>query len=352
MTSQNVPQPYGPIPSPRQLRWHSLEVYGFLHFTVNTFTDKEWGYGDESPQVFCPTDFDADQMAATRGRRRAQGADPHLQAPRRLLPLALPLHRAFRQEQPVARWTGRCRGGSGGGMSPPRAAVRRLSLAVGSQRGGLRHARPTSRITAASCASCWKPTARSSRSGSTARTAATASMAAHGRPASIDRRTYYDWDETWQIVRDLQPDACMFSDAGPDVRWVGNERGVAGETCWATLNRDDFVPGEADHARLNTGDRPGTHWLPAECDVSIRPGWFYHAAEDEQRQIGRPVGRSLFQVGRTRRVVPAQPAARSPRPDPSDRHPQPHRVQPSRRADLRAQPGPGRVRRGRPDARR
>jgi alpha-L-fucosidase len=66
------------------------------------------------------------------------------------------------------------------------------------------------------------------------------------------------------------------------VRWVGNERGVAGETCWATLNRDDFVPGEADHVRLNTGDRPGTHWLPAECDVSIRPGWFYHAAEDER----------------------------------------------------------------------
>ena len=65
MTSQTTPQPHGPTPSPRQLRWHSLEVYGFLHFTVNTFTDKEWGYGDESPSLFCPTDFDADQMAAT-----------------------------------------------------------------------------------------------------------------------------------------------------------------------------------------------------------------------------------------------------------------------------------------------
>ena len=72
----------------------------------------------------------------------------------------------------------------------------------------------------------------------------------------------------------------MFSDAGPDVRWVGNEKGIAGDPCWATLNRDDFAPGEADEARLNRGDRPGTHWLPAECDVSIRPGWFYHAAED------------------------------------------------------------------------
>jgi alpha-L-fucosidase len=63
---------------------------------------------------------------------------------------------------------------------------------------------------------------------------------------------------------------------------VGNERGIAGETCWATSNREDFVPGKADEARLNRGDRPGTHWVPAECDVSIRPGWFYHAREDEQ----------------------------------------------------------------------
>ena len=74
----------------------------------------------------------------------------------------------------------------------------------------------------------------------------------------------------------------MFSDAGPDVRWVGNEKGIAGDPSWATLDRDDFAPGEADEARLNRGDRPGTHWLPAECDVSIRPGWFYHAAEDDE----------------------------------------------------------------------
>jgi alpha-L-fucosidase len=84
------------------------------------------------------------------------------------------------------------------------------------------------------------------------------------------------------MVRELQPDACLFSDAGPDVRWVGNERGIAGETCWATLNAKDFVPGRADEARLNHGDRPGTNWVPAECDVSIRPGWFYHAAEDSK----------------------------------------------------------------------
>jgi alpha-L-fucosidase len=98
----------------------------------------------------------------------------------------------------------------------------------------------------------------------------------------INRETYYDWPTTWSLIRKLQPNAAIFSDAGPDVRWVGNERGVAGETCWSTLNRDDFVPGRADEARLNRGDRPGSHWVPAECDVSIRPGWFYHQKEDDK----------------------------------------------------------------------
>jgi len=95
----------------------------------------------------------------------------------------------------------------------------------------------------------------------------------------IDNKVYYDWRNTWQLVRDLMPMAVMFSDVGPDFRWVGNERGLAGETCWATLNPKDGVPGNTK-ANLNEGERPGTDWIPAECDVSIRPGWFYHASED------------------------------------------------------------------------
>ena len=97
----------------------------------------------------------------------------------------------------------------------------------------------------------------------------------------IDNRTYYDWKNTWQIVRDMMPMAVMFSDVGPDFRWVGNEHGFAGEPCWATLNPGDGTPGNTK-ANLNQGERPGTHWIAPECDVSIRPGWFYHASQDAQ----------------------------------------------------------------------
>ena len=102
---------------------------------------------------------------------------------------------------------------------------------------------------------------------------------------TIDRKTYYDWEPTWDIVRRNQPGAVMFSDAGPDIRWIGNERGVAGDPCWATLTRDGLYPGMDDPSGtsrelLNHGDPEGSHWLPGECDVSIRPGWFYHASED------------------------------------------------------------------------
>jgi alpha-L-fucosidase len=98
----------------------------------------------------------------------------------------------------------------------------------------------------------------------------------------VDRKTYYDWTNTRQIVREHQPDAVMFSDAGPGVRWVGNEAGWAGETNWSIIRRDEFYPGSPNSKDLTTGQEDGTHWVPAEVDVSIRPGWYYHHSEDHK----------------------------------------------------------------------
>ncbi|RPI41635.1 MAG: glycoside hydrolase family 29, partial [Bacteroidetes bacterium] len=96
----------------------------------------------------------------------------------------------------------------------------------------------------------------------------------------IDRETYYDWPGTIELVKSLQPGIKVFSDAGPDIRWVGNEKGHAGETFWSTISAGNIVIGASDQGYLNTGDPAGDRWITGQCDVSIRPGWFYHADED------------------------------------------------------------------------
>jgi len=277
----NPLEPYGPVPSPRQLAWHELEFYGFVHFTINTFTDKEWGYGDESPALFNPTDFSADQIVQAAADGGMKG-----------LILTAKHHDGFclwpskYTEHSVKRspW----RNGHGDVVREFADACRNHGLKFGVylspwDRNHPDYGRPEYivyyRNQLRELLSNYGPIFEVWFDG------ANGGDGYYGgarEKRNIDNRTYYDWPNTWQIVRELQPMACMFSDAGPEVRWVGNERGQAGETCWATLNRNDFAPGRADSKRLNQGDRPGTHWLPAECDVSIRPGWFYHTKEDSK----------------------------------------------------------------------
>lgn len=89
----------------------------------------------------------------------------------------------------------------------------------------------------------------------------------------------YFFDTWFNVIHQLQPGAVIFSDAGPDVRWVGDEAGVAGSTCWSSFNRSDAKIGGTDPLYSQGGDQHGHDWVPAECDVSIRPGWFWHESE-------------------------------------------------------------------------
>ncbi len=272
------PAPYGPVPTPRQLRWHDMEFYGFVHFTVNTFTDKEWGYGDESEQVFNPTDFDADQIARTAKRAGMRG-----------LILTAKHHDGFclwpSQYTEHSVKNSPWKNGKGDVVKELSEACRRQHLRFGVylspwDRNNKNYGRPeyityyrnqlrellthygdifTVWFDGANGGDGFYGGARETR--------------------KIDASTYYDWEHTRQLVRELMPMAVMFSDAGPDVRWVGNEDGTAGDPCWETLNASGRYPGGRSEG-LNSGERPGTDWLPAECDVSIRPGWFYHEKEN------------------------------------------------------------------------
>lgn len=273
------PAPFGPVPSERQLARQRLEFYGFVHFTVNTFTGKEWGYGDEPESVFNPTDFSAEQIVQTAKAAGMKG-----------LILTCKHHDGFclwpskYTEHSVKNspW----KNGKGDVVREISDACKKAGLKFGVylspwDRNRADYGTPEYityyRNQLRELLTNYGPIFEIWFDG------ANGGDGFYGgarERRNIDRKTYYDWGNTRQIVRELQPLACMFSDAGPDLRWVGNERGIAGDPCWATLNSADFFPGHADEARLNHGDRPGTNWIPAECDVSIRPGWFYHASED------------------------------------------------------------------------
>lgn len=105
---------------------------------------------------------------------------------------------------------------------------------------------------------------------------------------SIDRSTYYDWKTTWGELKKRQPGAVIFSDVGPDVRWVGNESGYAGYPCWATYTPvplqagTEPAPGAVRYRLGTEGTMDGKYWIPAEVDVSIRPGWFWHEHENSR----------------------------------------------------------------------
>lgn len=275
------PAPYGFLPSERQLKWHELEMYAFIHFTVNTFTDKEWGYGDEGEKIFSPTEFDADAIVSVLKESGMKG-----------VVLTCKHHDGFclwpskYTEHSVKNspW----KEGKGDMVREFSDACKKQGLKFGTylspwDRNHKDYAKPEYityyRNQLRELLTNYGPIFEVWFDG------ANGGDGYYGgarEKRNIDNKTYYDWSNTWAIVRELQPDACMFSDGGPDMRWVGNESGFAGETCWATFNATESRPGSAGKGNLTRGDRPGTQWMPAEVDVSIRPGWFYHAKEDDK----------------------------------------------------------------------
>jgi alpha-L-fucosidase len=255
-----------------------MEFYGFVHFTVNTFTDKEWGEGGEAESLFNPTDFDAGQIARAAKDAGMKG-----------LILTAKHHDGF------CLWPSRYtahsvknspwRGGKGDVVKELSAACRKQGIKFGiylspwdrnhkdyGRPEYLEYYRNQLRELLTNYGDIFMVWFDGANGGS-------GYYGGARETRKIDARTYYDWDNTRKLVRELMPGAVMFSDAGPDVRWVGNEKGIAGDPCWATLNAAGRYAGGTS-AGLNSGERPGTNWIPAECDVSIRPGWFYHARED------------------------------------------------------------------------
>lgn len=274
-----APAPAGAVPSARQLAWHDRQFYGFIHFTVNTFTDKEWGYGDEPESVFNPTALDARQWARVA---RDAGMKGLIITAKHHDGFALWPSRFTEHSVKGSPW----KNGAGDLVSDLARACREYGLAFGVylspwDRNHAEYGRPAYieyyRNQLRELLTNYGPVSEVWFDG------ANGGDGYYGgarERRTIDGATYYDWANTWKLVRDLQPQAVMFSDVGPDVRWVGNEKGVAFETSWNPITLEGFYPGHPKYTQIAAGSPDGAGWVPPEVDVSIRPGWFYHPAED------------------------------------------------------------------------
>ena len=276
-----APAPVLPVPEAKQVAWQQMETYAFVHFGLNTFNDREWGYGDSSPATFNPVRLDCEQWVRTFVAAGMKGViltakhhDGFCLWPTKLTDYCI-------RNTPY-------KGGDGD-------VVRELSDAC--RKYGIKFAvylSPWDRHQAnygteeyvayiqeqlremktnygdvlevwfdgANGGDGWYGGARESR--------------------TIDRRTYYDYPRIYRMLDELQPQAVVFSDGGPGCRWVGNENGFAGATNWSFLRRGEVYPGYPRYRELEYGHADGNQWVAAECDVSIRPGWFYHSEEDDR----------------------------------------------------------------------
>jgi alpha-L-fucosidase len=282
--AQNVkvlpPAPVLPLPSSAQMKWHEMELNAFVHFTTNTFTGLEWGYGDEKESVFNPTEVNVNQWATTL---KATGF--------KTLILTCKHHDGF------CLWPGKYtehsiknspyKNGKGDLVKEVSDACKKYGLKFGVylspwDRNRADYGKPSYityyRNQLKELFTNYGPVVEMWFDG------ANGGDGYYGgarEKRSINSRTYYDWPNTLQLVRSMQPNVVFFSDAGPGVRWVGNERGIAGETNWNTISTDTIYAGKGGIENLlSTGSADGDKWVPAEVDVSIRPGWFYHKEED------------------------------------------------------------------------
>ena len=276
------PAPLLPIPTDRQLAWHELEQYAFIHFTTNTFTGKEWGYGDESPEVFNPSAMDVNQWIKVVKAAGLKG-----------IVLTCKHHDGFclwpskYTEHSVknSKW----KGGKGNVVKEVADACHKNGLKFGVylspwDRNRSDYGSPSYidyyRNQLNELFTLYGPVFEMWFDG------ANGGDGFYGgarEKRKINAAAYYNWPITLNLVRKMEPNIIFFSDAGPDIRWCGNESGFAGETNWSTISTDSIYAGKHGIEKLlNSGQENGKNFVPAEVDVSIRPGWFYHAEEDSK----------------------------------------------------------------------
>ena len=313
---QQKPAPCGPVPTENQLRWQEMEMYAFIHYSLNTYTDEEWGVGNEDLKLFNPSDLDCRQWARVCKQAGMKGiiftAKHHC---------GFCMWPSEYTEYSVKNtpW----KDGKGDVVRELADACREegLKFAVYLSPWDRNHKdygkpeyityfRNQLRELLTNYGDIFEVWFDGANGGD-------GWYGGANETRKIDGKTYYGWAETFRMIRELQPHAVIWNDGGDrgDLRWVGTEAGNVGETNWS------LMPGKGDtpYHMLHFGVEDGDVWCPGETNTSIRPGWFYHETEDEHvKSLSKLMDTYYKSVGRNSCLLLNFPIAPNGRIHPND----------------------------------
>ncbi len=303
-SQEEVKAPKGifPLPQDKQVRWQQLETYAFIHFGLNTFNNMEWGYGNTPPATFNPNKLDCEQWAATCKAAGMKG-----------IIFTAKHHDGF------CLWPTRYteynitkspyKNGKGDIVRELAEACKKYDLKFAV------YLSPWDRNAGSYATEKYVTYFHNqleellSEYGEVFEIWFDGANGGNGWYGGADEtRTiqdgYYRFEDAYKLIDKLQPHAIIFSDGGPGCRWVGNEKGFAGETNWSLLPSGVIKAGTDKLHLLQHGERNGDIWVPAECDVSIRPGWFYHEDQDDKvKSVDQLVDLYYKSVGRNANLL-------------------------------------------------
>lgn len=274
-----APAPVRPVPTLDQLRWQQMEMYAFVHFSLNTYTDQSWGYGNEDVNLFNPEKLNCRQWARVCKQAGMKGI---IVTAKHHCGFCLWPSKYTAYSVKNAPW----KNGKGDVIRELADACKEYGLKLGIylspwDRNHADYGKPEYityfRNQLTELLTNYGPIFEIWFDGANG---GNGYYGGANETRKIDRTTYYDWSNTYKMIRKLQPNIVIWNDGGDraDLRWVGTEEGSVGETNWSLLNATGDVPYEMLHYGVENGDR----WVPGEVNTSIRPEWFYHPSENEK----------------------------------------------------------------------